>query len=790
MKKNITKFLSCLAAVAFLGGTQVEAQKVAKVTITSPESVAGDYIGEIATFGKKDYTSETGELVLVDDQNTDDNSTATDGCTEIKNDVEGKIAVIDRGSCPFVDKATNASNAKAIVMLVCNNVDGAPVVMPGTVEVTPACLMLSKADCDKIKVAMGAGSVSATITQIDRPCPEREYDEAVFWGNEKGQGDFDGGLNGWTTINVAPPNRDDVVWESAPDGRPVFGQFFGSGHVFESAPTACNGVATFSFVKHAIGDNPSPTQPYTTYNAELISPVIDCTGKDFISLEYFQAYNKLNSISQIAYSTDGGATWSEPINAPYEGALNEVVDDRKVTLPLPALENQAECRIKFIANGDFYYWSIDDVTLRSEEIRDVQINQNFYATAPSVVTPKELVTEIPFLCDIQNVGNSNLEGVKVVAQVLKGDQELSSQTYDYGTVKGGEIIENKHFPQTYTLPNEDGEYTIRYTISCDGGDNEENNVVESKVYVGGRVLSKQPVREGTPYFTSAWRSGDNSGTYYSYGNYFAMPTTKWADGTNIVLDKVNFFLGINDEEPLGSAIVNVYGWEDTNNDRIAQSTEINPNLLASGKTAITKDNKDSEFVVELLDADDEESKYVFDGDSKPGIIVVVHTNNSKEDDSWFYGAMNSSNAGFYQYNNTATSLAFENLGIKNYGSFQGVRADKDVEEVTLENSGLTWYTPLTLTTEVSVNEINKDVAFTAYPNPTVNTINVDLPELVRAEGTAIIKVYDATGKNVISRQYTASETISVNVSTLAAGTYTMKLESKEGYNTTTFVVGK
>ena len=57
-----------------------------------------------------------------------------DGCEPIWDNAEavnGSIVVVDRGSCPFVDKAMNAQAAGAVAVLVANNKPGAAFAMPG-----------------------------------------------------------------------------------------------------------------------------------------------------------------------------------------------------------------------------------------------------------------------------------------------------------------------------------------------------------------------------------------------------------------------------------------------------------------------------------------------------------------------------------------------------------------------------------------------------------------------------------------------------------------------------------
>jgi len=86
------------------------------LTVNSPEGVAGVYEVGTASFGPDVNNLEapvTGQVAIVNDGSF---SRPTLGCNPLANaeEVEGKIAIVDRGTCFFADKALNAQNAGAI----------------------------------------------------------------------------------------------------------------------------------------------------------------------------------------------------------------------------------------------------------------------------------------------------------------------------------------------------------------------------------------------------------------------------------------------------------------------------------------------------------------------------------------------------------------------------------------------------------------------------------------------------------------------------------------------------
>ncbi len=96
-------------------------------TITSPDSIAGDYDTAPSTFGPE-FGSDTTPIEIVpvvssDGAGEDGEDGADRGCEEYVNadEVAGKIALIERGGCEFGVKVLNAEAAGAIAAIIHNN---------------------------------------------------------------------------------------------------------------------------------------------------------------------------------------------------------------------------------------------------------------------------------------------------------------------------------------------------------------------------------------------------------------------------------------------------------------------------------------------------------------------------------------------------------------------------------------------------------------------------------------------------------------------------------------------
>jgi hypothetical protein len=144
-----------------IDGPGEEAGLSVEVAIDPPSASAGVYPGAGASFGPAPTVEgASGDVILVDDGT----EVPTHGCEPLVGFPDGAIALLDRGTCPFVQKVGNAQAAGAVAVIVRNNVAGAPATMGGTdptIEI-PA-VMVSLADGTVIEAGIPAtGTVRRT----------------------------------------------------------------------------------------------------------------------------------------------------------------------------------------------------------------------------------------------------------------------------------------------------------------------------------------------------------------------------------------------------------------------------------------------------------------------------------------------------------------------------------------------------------------------------------------------------------------------------------------------------
>lgn len=129
------------------------------LTVNAPAQVAGIFYAQAAVGWGAPITTTpvSGEVIITDDGS----GNPTWACNPILNNVSGKVALIDRGDCTFGEKALSAQNAGAKACIICNFLNTTSAMGPGTVggQVTIPVVSVSKSDCDAIRQYAGQGLV-------------------------------------------------------------------------------------------------------------------------------------------------------------------------------------------------------------------------------------------------------------------------------------------------------------------------------------------------------------------------------------------------------------------------------------------------------------------------------------------------------------------------------------------------------------------------------------------------------------------------------------------------------
>ena len=156
-------------------------------SVTVSGALNASYANGRASFGPGNF-DQTGQLVLMRDGVAPNE---TDGCETLTNAAElaGRIALVDRGNCNFIDKVNRAQQAGALAVLVANNTTGTLTMgLPDGTQptITIGSLLVSLADAAAIKAAMANGVVNATLTRTTATPIDGALDSALVaheWGH-------------------------------------------------------------------------------------------------------------------------------------------------------------------------------------------------------------------------------------------------------------------------------------------------------------------------------------------------------------------------------------------------------------------------------------------------------------------------------------------------------------------------------------------------------------------------------------------------------------------------------
>lgn len=785
MRKIYTKAVTMMMAI-FLTSS-LYGQKELKLTINSPDSIAGVYDLVLSSLGTQGEQTMTSDVIYVSD------GTTREGCSTLAEDGTGKIMAIDRGGCNFVTKVGNAKAAGTETLIIFNNDadEGLPNMGGAATEGIYVYGGL-KTTGDLIKsVIDNGGTVNLTISYKDINCPPADHGPDAFWGNEAGQGDFAFGLGDW--VATVDGGNDERGFIHSSTGNPLFPIGFAGDLNRIKSPTNCNGAAMFDFTEYQSMDNPDFNQPYVTYTAELTSPTIDCSGKEFVALNYYQSYNRLNGFCMLSFSTDDGATWSEPQDVSYQGVVNDSPDNRKVTVAVPQFDNQAQCKVRFIASGDFYNWLIDDVFMTEARGSDMQINTNFVAGNIQYSTPVDQVIPIPLLVDVKNNSGKPSQGSKVTCDIFRvgdsGAEFLYSSSRDYGVIKGDSTAENQVFAEMFDVPAVKGQYAMIYSIADADDYDSTNDSVRVDFVVGDDSYMKliPEAQAGVQYMNSNQYAGGN---IHSYGSGFFVK-----DATNRYLDGIRF--GVAPEDSLfsnGTIAVDIYSWIDVN-----QNNEIDPvgasgmdekTLVASTSLFLTSETdvaamRDTTLVP--LDAD--ENELVFEDNTQylAMITYIPFVDGEKLDILYVPN-------GTYQFfDYEASSFAYALSGmLEREGSLSALfdnKEDKATSQIFSGGFGTYFVNPTLGTISSNENEL-AELDFAVYPTLATDVINADVNF---AEATDVsLEVTSMDGKLLKRKSFSnvSNETLSMNITSLSTGAYVLNVRTKNGMSTQKFTVVK
>ena len=657
---------------------------------------------------------------------------------------------------------------------------------------------------------LGAGTFRIAV--FPKPYDSDFSNSIVLWGNQPGQGDFNGGLNNWTTegISCNGTPAESALWAWNATGLPFW--YFGGQEIFDiveaiKSRTSCNGSVIFDSALLNLGeDQMGGPCPWMEHEGALISPVIDLSENNSagISLIFNQSMQRFSGGEHwIDYSLDGGLTYTEiQINTEKTQLTNASTDaadgyyNEEFRVLLPDAENAENLRIRFRFKGGAYWWIIDDVRIVETEANNIRVQSNFFAIAPWAILPVNQIYPFGALADVANIGASDQTNVVLNHTVVNSDTqvEIYNESLVYGTVVADSVYENRLNPTLIELPAVAATYTGTYTLTQNETDfDDADNTISFNYSVGGNTFA---LEDGATRAVALANGiyDDGAPLSYALGNYFRP----------VEDDTVKHIVwGVANAAEMVDRTVQIYliQWTDTNGDLIAESNE--RRFIGLSEYTFTGTEGDDAILEATLEN--------FDNPGDPiimkagfGYFAIVEYQASSADDPQFF-LLASEN-----YNYGAAVLASDSavaLGLADQRVFStvlGFSPDGNIADIDYEVRELGanrvflghGIIPLVrIVVESTVNTVDPlplDNAISAYPNPATDMLQVKL-EFSQPYSDVKLRLIDNLGRVVYYKalnQTITTHVEAVSVSDLSSGNYMLQVETIDGQRSIPVVVVK
>ena len=626
---------------------------------------------------------------------------------------------------------------------------------------------------------------------------------------------------GWVSVGISsadPAKKDSTQWIWSRNARSK-GAYIGEGRSLAS-PSAANGAALFDSdyldnrgTAGAFGAGASPSP----HRGELISPTINATGFNDMVIEFNQLYRAFDSECSVQYSMDNGTTWSDQFflnedvaaNASTPNPLNVAnTDSTKKRIILFGSKGNATFKLKFIFDGDYYFWVIDDVKLISDKFYDIQVNTSFYAIPPSVYTPVKQLDTIRFLADVSNIGTNAMNNVKLQVKVWRDtDKALiyNSTSSQYpASFKIDTAYENRVLPDAL-LPSaisQVGKYFGSYRVSGDSSArdiNPANDTVRFEFWVsdttntnslvvagvGKSNYTKENANTRTTRIANAFWTTANEPRSIRYGLYYRI--------NQVPATITTLTTRFNPKTAAGRRVQgSLYEWKDANKDGDVQNTE--RTLVAASDTLIASNtaNANAWFTFKMTDIN---TNSFFYPKANTDYIAVLEYDaaaiTNPVDSNYLLMVFNDQ-----PFNYGAMSYVMDSVGKSpRHAMIVGKTAEDTWLTINFQdNTGRALIPvvrlnllPFKLTNTTTVLAGNNKMVLSPNPVGRDNIININIE--LEKNSDALFRVMSVDGK-LMSEQVLdkfQNQNIQLETQTYPSGTYIVQILTPEGIMTKRFV---
>ncbi len=370
-----------------------------------------------------------------------------------------------------------------------------------------------------------------------------QNDYYIWGGPGDKNSEFDGGLNDWT-VNAVSPNENALwVWEA--DGKADRGAYSGKEDAVQiQSPSVDNGAAVFDSDFYDNGGTagefgkgiaPSPQV------GELISPVFSCENESKVIVKFNQYHRNYKSTCKLAVSVDGGQSYVKEYELNADLAVNEATKAYSSILTdiSEVAANQAQVRLKFVFDADYYLWIIDDVYVMRDLPADPRIMGTWFPSYKYKM-PKNQVTadSFYFVMAVKNLGLKAVNSVKAKVSVVNEDLDITYYEDEIENILESPLNPNDSLDfiqfKSWMPTNEmkDGVYYVSYQITTDEEVATQVGKEHRQYFVLNPNTFEEVTEAGDSIFSNIITFGDGR-----YGNAY----TNKGDASDGIVYNVDYF---------------------------------------------------------------------------------------------------------------------------------------------------------------------------------------------------------------------------------------------------------
>jgi Secretion system C-terminal sorting domain len=596
-----------------------------------------------------------------------------------------------------------------------------------------------------------------------------------------------------------------------------------------TSPSIANGAAIFD------SETIDATVP-SPHNATLRSPMIDLSaaaGKE-ISVRFYTNYFDFRTTEfSVGISVDSGTTWQNANIFNTSGASGiRAAFNSWVQIPLrnaldtPSTQDFTKCFIRFVFNGDYYFFALDDISIVETPEFDVAIgvptvgntlgnSLSTYRISNNYYQPLNQASneEYGFSASVKNLGSRNLlagdsANLKVFVDFESAPNTWTlakSDTVFLDTISvDNDTIPSVNFTPSW-LPTQVGRYRVTYVVGVKGLDGNMRNDSARHIFniSNNDYYSKVPKNSVDGYPASTNRTFPAAGTGnlvadFEYGSLFFFPN---GATDSMQLDSVSFRMHATSlDTPTftgGTVQVRLYTFKDgrgggTVNGHIDNGVTNNELALVAVGAANVTGTSGYRIASTKLEDVNTQGDYRFQ-DTTFYLVSLVQSNAAGINTA--AGRFRAYWVGHYDLNyglnasiNSAAAPSpvrtkiITNAGasVSNDWNWIGFGADQ-VPSIGLHLSKFR--------NGVAVQELTEKAAqISVFPNPTKSVLNIQ-SAFETSMQVVSYHLVDMNGQVIMTKinNNVQTETVSFDVANLPAGVYMVAIQTEKGISTRRFV---